>query len=86
MLQANCQNLDAYSEAERNPCCKVQILVVAQQFLLYSSNASTNTTKNVSKLLRIGDLASNSGANQDKACPVSKVPTKPTHDLSVGYR
>ncbi len=86
MSQASCRNSDAYNEADRDPCRKAQILVVAQRFLSCLPNASAKAAKNVSKLLRIRDLVSNSGANHDNAYPVSKVPTKPTRDSSVGYR
>lgn len=83
--QASCRDSDAYSKAKSDPCRKARILVVAQRFLSYSPNASEKAVRNVSKLLRKRDLASNSGANQDNACPLSRVPTMPTRDLSIEY-
>jgi hypothetical protein len=44
----------------------------------------TKAAKKTSKLFKTGALLSNKGANQERACSVSKVPTNPTRDYSVG--
>ncbi len=54
-----------------------------QWTLSYFPNIFANTSKNASKLLKIRDLVSIKGANQDKTCLMSNVPINPTQDFLV---
>ena len=61
-------------------------LAMVVLILSVSPKQDLNSLINSSKLFNKGKFFSNKGANHAKAVPLSRVPTNPTRDASVGYR
>ena len=83
---ASRQKSAAYVEAGRSPWHNRRILLIVVRMLSVSPKQALNSLINSSKLFSSGDSISNNGVNRANAEPLSRVPTSPTRDASVGYQ